>query len=301
MAELEVMSIISSKLFSDFVSKAVSDGVDMLKAIINADKDRESGNYNLQANIYTVILDALNQFTYNKYNGKDELYETAEGILKAFISGKYNIEAVKIGLKMIDSSINDVSCLFFWEILCHEICKDNNSVLYKEIDMLWKRQESNYYHGEIERNSQNHNETHERLGDLKEDMGNLQESIHEVTGMFHTIGSYKTELFSEKPVENKTQYYASKWDKNVFLNDFNKRDKNAGENIKLKDIYLEEHLPHYLWKADNEPSGNLRDLLSEYIDDRKMLLILGQPGIGKSTLITWIMANLVEKKDDIFV
>lgn len=34
---------------------------------------------------------------------------------------------------------------------------------------------------------------------------------------------------------------------------------------------------------------------------KKMLLIFGQPGIGKSTLITWIMANLIEKEDDIFV
>lgn len=32
-----------------------------------------------------------------------------------------------------------------------------------------------------------------------------------------------------------------------------------------------------------------------------MLLILGQPGIGKSTLITWIIANLVEEEDKVFV
>ena len=92
--------------------------------------------------------------------------------------------------------------------------------------------------------------------------------------------------------------------KNVFLNNFNKRDKNAGVNIKLKEIYLEEHLPHYVWKMGDEPLNDLKDLLNEYTGDntdKKMLLILGQAGIGKSTLITWIMANLVEKKDDIYV
>ena len=110
--------------------------------------------------------------------------------------------------------------------------------------------------------------------------------------------------FSETYPENRAEEYAQKWDKNVFLNDFKKRDKKKGENVKLREIYLEECLPHYVWKADDDPLDDLRDLLSEYIvdrDDRKMLLILGQPGIGKSTLITWIMANLVDKKDDIFV
>ena len=32
-----------------------------------------------------------------------------------------------------------------------------------------------------------------------------------------------------------------------------------------------------------------------------MLLILGQPGIGKSTLITWIAANFSDRFDDILV
>ena len=55
---------------------------------------------------------------------------------------------------------------------------------------------------------------------------------------------------------------------------------------------------------DDEPLNDLKDLLIEYTvdnDDKKMLLILGQAGIGKSTLITWIMANLLEKKDNIYV
>lgn len=63
-------------------------------------------------------------------------------------------------------------------------------------------------------------------------------------------------------------------------------------------------MPHYKWKSDDEESADLKELLREYIvdnDEKKMLLILGQAGIGKSTLITWIMANLVEKKEDVLV
>lgn len=114
----------------------------------------------------------------------------------------------------------------------------------------------------------------------------------------------KVERRGKSYIENRAEEYAQKWDKNVFLNDFNERDENAGVNIKLRDIYLEDHLPHYIWKTNKTPLFDLKKLLSEHIvdnNDRKMLLILGQPGIGKSTLITWIMANLVEKKDDIYV
>ncbi len=118
------------------------------------------------------------------------------------------------------------------------------------------------------------------------------------------MGNHESENSDKISIKNRAEEYADKWSKNVFLNNFNKRDKNAGVNIKLKDLYLEKHLPHYIWKTDDEPLEDLRDLLSEYIvdnDDRKMLLILGQPGIGKSTLITWIMANLVEKEENIYV
>ena len=75
-------------------------------------------------------------------------------------------------------------------------------------------------------------------------------------------------------------------------------------NVKLKDIYLEEQLPHYTWKKDHEPLSDIKDLLREYTVDnngRNMLLILGQAGIGKSTLITWIMVNFIEKKDSFLV
>lgn len=54
---------------------------------------------------------------------------------------------------------------------------------------------------------------------------------------------------------------------------------------------------------ENE-STNLNTLLSQYIEntgENRMLLILGQPGIGKSTLITWITANFSDKADSILV
>ena len=111
---------------------------------------------------------------------------------------------------------------------------------------------------------------------------------------------------AQRKIESRTKEYADKWDANMFLNDFDKRDENAGVNVKLSEVYLDEHLPHYIWykNTENNPSSDLKELLSDYINekrDSKMLLILGQPGIGKSTLITWITANFSDKVDSILV
>lgn len=293
MTELEVIRFIGSKLFSDLIAKAVSDGVDTLRdAIKIADRNRKSETQNLQTKIYQVIIDALNQFTYNRYWGEDRLYDTAESMVKEFINGNYHKGAVKTGLKMMDSSINDAGCCYFLEILCNEICKDENSVLYKEIDMLWKRQESEYVHGAFEASSLNHVKTHEKLDSILEKLDRREE--------------HNTADYGEIPAENRAQVYKDKWDKHVFLNQFGGEGENApgNVNIRLKDIYLESLLPHYTWKEQDRVKCNLKERLEDYIvaiDKKRMLLILGQAGIGKSTLITWIMANLAAGKDQVLV
>lgn len=100
-------------------------------------------------------------------------------------------------------------------------------------------------------------------------------------------------------INSRSKEYADKWNQNMFLNDFDKRDKNAGINVKLGETYLEKHLPKYIWCGnEDKPFADLKELLSEYIiekRDSKMLLIFGQPGIGKSTLITWIIVNFSMK------
>jgi len=278
-------------ILNGFASKIISDCIDIsVKTIKNADKNRKTKNQDIETRIYQVTIDALNEFTFNRYNRQDNLYDAAESILKGFKNRKDNAEVVRHGLKMLVSQVTEDTCDNFLEELCHEICKVENSDLHKEIDMFWKIQESEYVHGAFEKNDQDHEETHRKLDYVIERLSDKEEQ--------------KAVNHSEGYIENRAEEYAGKWDKNVFLNNFNRRDKNAGVNIKLRDIYLEGHLPHYIWKENEEPQFDLKDLLKEYIvdiRDKKMLLILGQPGIGKSTLITWIMANFVEKRDEIFV
>ena len=106
------------------------------------------------------------------------------------------------------------------------------------------------------------------------------------------------------PIKSRTQEYADKWNANMFLNDFDEWDEKAGVNVKLSDVYIDEHLPHFIWGENVKESDNLDALISQYImnsNENKMLLILGQPGIGKSTLITWITVKFKEYLENILV
>ncbi|MCI8505582.1 MAG: hypothetical protein HFI67_05270 [Lachnospiraceae bacterium] len=86
----------------------------------------------------------------------------------------------------------------------------------------------------------------------------------------------------KQKVKSRTEEYAAKWNANMFLNNFDEWDENAGISVKLSDVYIEEHLPHFIWGNNKKESDNLKELLLKYVvekNENKMLLILGQPGI----------------------
>lgn len=284
MAELDILN--------GFAGKVISDCIDIsINAIKKADKNRKSKNQTMETRIYQVTVDAIKAFTKREYKGQDVLYDVAESIIRGFMRNKNNkVEAVRMGLKMLGLQVTSETCKDFLKILQHEICIDENDILYKEICIIQGRQTFEAMCEGFDVSSKNDEETHKKLDYLIE-----KQNGKEIQGVKYLVKS---------PIVNRADEYAQRWSKNVFLNNFNKRDKNAGVNIKLQEIYPEKNLPHYKWKSDDEESADLKELLREYIvdnDEKKMLLILGQAGIGKSTLITWIMANLVEKKENILV
>ncbi len=292
-------------IVSGFVSKVDNNLVDFgWNKIKNVNNERNSHEQNIETRIYQATVDAINAFTFNEYKNQDILFYVAENILRGFISKKENIEAVKTGLKMLESQITDDRCEDFLGTLCDEICKDENDILYREIVLMQNNQLNEGVHEGFKRSEQNQEYIREVIHKgFERSEQNHQETQRKLDYLVEKIDSKESNFYC-KPVENRADEYAEKWEKNVFLNDFNKRDKNAGVNVKLKDIYLEEQLPHYTWKRDSEPLSDLKELLKEYTVDnegKNMLLILGQPGIGKSTLITWIMANFEKKKDDFLV
>ena len=286
------MPINSGMIISGFVSKVVNDCVDVLKEKIkDADKNRKAHEQCMETKIYQVTIDALNEFTNDKYRGQDVLYDAVEKILKGLKNSKVNkIDAVRAGLEMLGLQVTGATCEDFLLSLCCEICKKENRDLAIEVIILQQEQANGYIQEGFRKSYLNYEEIERKLDCLINELVNKK--------VFEKRNS------SKYPIENRAKEYADRWNKNVFLNNFHERDENAGVNIKLSKLYLKEHLPHYKWKMNDKMSYDLKNLLREYIvdnNDKKMFLILGQAGVGKSTLITWILSNLVEQKDHILV
>ncbi len=295
------MPITGEMIISGFVSKIVSDIVDIpenpiKKSVKDADKKRRDKNQSIETRIYQVTIDAIKAFTKREYKGQDVLYDAAESIIIGFKNSNNSVETVRSGLKMLGLQVTSETCEEFLKTLHHVICIDKNDILYKQIILIQGEQTFETVREGFDESNKNDEKTHKKLDYVIEGIDNINEKIDGIEN--NKVREYGM------LIKNGADEYAKKWDENVFLNNFNEEDENAGINIKLREIYVEECLPHYIWKNNTKTSDKLRNLLTKYIinnNDRKMLLILGQPGIGKSTLITWIMANLVVKKDQIFV
>lgn len=290
----QVFQFIGSTFFNEFVAGIVDDRLEALKdAIKKADQDQKSQDQNLQTQLYQVLIDVLDRFPYNQY-GKDSLYDAAERILSELLNRKDCQTAVASGLQVLGQNATAADYSDFQQHFCDEICKEENHILYKTINMLWRMQESEHHHRTFDKLLQYDEKTQEMLGTILEQTGSKE--------AHHTADP---DVF---PVENRVQKYAGRWDDFVFLNHFDEEDESDGDaadrvNIRLRELYREDLLPQYKKSDEKRSRDTLKKILTDAvvtIDKKRMLLILGQAGIGKSTLITWILANL-PVKDQVLV
>ena len=102
-----------------------------------------------------------------------------------------------------------------------------------------------------------------------------------------------------KRLPDRIEEYRRKWDENMFLNDFDEDDEDAGVNIPLRELYQPLF---YRLKGQKKDLSNLKERLDRCTQGQdpksRMILILGQPGMGKSTMITWYI-NQYQKKSDV--
>lgn len=282
------MTLFEELIYSGFVSKVVSNCFDISwmrikKAITN----RKTEHQNLESQIYSIIVETLNKITNYRYiKDMDSIYNAAECILKSFKSNERNdLENIKFCLHMFDLKISINDSLTFKSLIYEELSKSEYSELYRSI-LLLQLQQKNQYDCEV--------------------YEQLNQKLDEVILALNRKRNIGGIVDLTKEIKSRTKEYAKKWNENMFLNNFDKRNDHAGKNVKLREVYLEEHLPHYIWKDNNEeePLKDLKELIAEYVvenEGRRMLLVLGQPGIGKSTLITWIIANLMIDIDRVLV
>ncbi len=268
-------------IFSGFISKFVNNIWDVSwEAIKKADKNRRGSHQSPETRVYQIMIDVINQVTYNKYKKKDILYHTAEKLLKKISSdGDYH-NVIKCEMKNLIPNVDDSVCQEFIRLLNQELAKECNADLHREIVLLLLSEKDKYTEHTVEALHQMESKLDLVLQKLNEKNRNVQR------------------------IKNRRREYADKWDENMFLNNFSEWDEEAGENVKLSDVYIDDHLPHFILGKNKKISSNLDAFLSEYFirkSENKMLLILGQPGIGKSTLITWLTNHFREQSDDILV
>ena len=284
------MSFIVEAFFSGCISKVVNDGTDFsiprIKSALNDKKNR-----NLPTKVYRVIERALNIVTDKKYKGTDISYDAIERIFIEFRENGDTLESVKCGLGLLVSDVSDQKCESFLDKFYDGVCQDED--LYKRISLILKEKGIKINQQEFQQLNEN----------IEGGFAQLNRKIDEKISI-NNKNDNKYNLQNRVPVKSRTQEYADKWNANMFLNSFSDWDENAGVNVALKDVYIDEHLPHFIYKHGEKEFDNLDVLLSKHImktNENKMLLILGQPGIGKSTLITWITVNFADRVNDILV
>ena len=145
------------------------------------------------------------------------------------------------------------------------------------------------------------------LQEMRQVYGHFDQRFDTVDRGINDANQKLDRLLEEKPepqpaqpvgVPSRTMEYLDRWNENMFLNDFNPNDENAGTNIQLQELHL---CPPFRWENNKKTFENL-DTWIKNPDNRKgMLLILGQPGGGKSTMLTRFIAEYGQSAlDDIF-
>lgn len=278
-------------VFGGFISKAINDGVDFAEDKIRREVENKN-DASLSAKVYHIIENILNEMTGNIYKNQDILYNATEVFFTSFRENKNNIEAIKCSLNMLISNVSNSTCEIFIEKFLCRICMDEQ--LYKNISLILQEQGFKYNQEEL-RGLNKKIET--SFFQLNRKMDNIIQKADKEKAL-------ERDTLKKRLFQSRTEEYANRWHCNMFLNDFDKRDENAGINVKLKEVYLDILLPNYIWEKNKSVSEDLEKLLLEDIvenSENEMLLVLGQPGIGKSTLVTWIVSNFIEKKEDILV
>lgn len=141
------------------------------------------------------------------------------------------------------------------------------------------------------------------IANSKEDMMSLLRKVLAILDEFIKSGTTDSErdrkLECNKRLPDRTEEYCKKWTENMFLNDFDEDDEDAGVNIPLWQLYQPTF---YRLNGRDTNLQNLAERLDKCTQGEKkksrMLLILGQPGMGKSTLITWFLDEYQKKTND---
>jgi len=208
-------------IISGFISKVINDVIDVTREKIRkADKDRKTKYQSFETRLYQVVIDAINEFTYEQYKNQDILYDAAEDLLNGFKNDeKDKIYAVKHGLSSFISNVDDADCERFIRVLCHVISKEANFDIYKEILLILLNQKDDCNYDELQQ---------------------IKKKLDEVILKLDNQTAYienKNVTEDVKIRNNKKQKYIENWSSRLFLH----QDKDE-RPITLADAFI---MPDY--------------------------------------------------------
>lgn len=275
-------------------------GIDKINGFINGGKNKIENIFSEESMKSMNITEEKIEYIVSEIKDLLSRIDITDDILRQSKYNNLNLGAFlwdvycKDKSDYIESESEIKQCLFVVAEVLIELVRESKN--FEKDFLIQISNSADDIKSEMQTNSQNMMKRFDRI----------EESTQVILDKVSKESDLQNENIEQKKIKSRTLEYANRWNQNMFLNDFDKRDENAGVNVKLREVYLEEHLPYYIWKNNSKPDleHELKELLYEYIienDYKKMLLILGQPGIGKSTLITWIVANYSDIIDDILV
>lgn len=227
-------------------------------------------------------MNVLNQITGNRYkNNQDKIYQAAEQLLICFKDDKNGyLEAVKSSPNVLDEYTNVDMYIQFKRQLYQELGKNDYNKLYREIWLFQQDKESNKT-SRIE----------QKVDDLGIEIKTTNEKLDGYKRNNESISYINKDI---KYQNNKKENYIENWNNRLFLNIDNKE-----RPITLADAFI---MPDCnIFGSIKEIGISVNDKLDEIIkkfvesDKTSTMLIKGVPGMGKSSIISWI-AN--EYKDD---
>ena len=266
---------------SGVISKIINDLADISKSKIKkAVEDKKNEHKSLESQLYNLIVSVLNEMNDNSYEkNSDKIYDTAEKLLIGFQKyGREDEEAVRFALKNILSCVDDYKCMEFKTLLIHEISKDEYNEFYHEIRLLQEEKE------------------YKKTDRIEQKVDHLDQKLDDIRKSDERIirNSDKAVKFQK----NKKQDYIKNWNNRMFLHQDN--DKNP---ITLADAFI---IPNFkvhksvkrMEFLDDDTLDKIIEKFVEY-DKTTTMLITGVPGIGKSSITSWI-ANKY-RNDDRFI
>lgn len=285
------MGFIEEAIISGVISKIVNDGADITKKKIKeAVQNRDTKHQTFESQIYVVTIDALNEFTRGEYKREqDQIVDAAEKILIGFReSGCGDIEIIRSSLRSICSYIDSDRCKEFLGVLCHEISRENNNQLYREIRLVQEKEES--------RKTTRIEQKIDSI-DYKIERG-FNEVIAGMTDNNRENECFKTES-SNKFGNDKKEDYIDIWNDRLFLHRGGK-----SKPLTLADAFI---MPDYVIRksikrigfTSEDTLGRIIEKFNEY-DMTSIILITGVPGMGKSSITSWI-ANKYKNDDRIII